>query len=62
MVFLLSFFIFLFFALSLGIGVLIKGKAIKGSCGGATTLGPDGEPLNCSTCPNRKDDECVRDE
>ena len=39
----------------MSIGVIMGNKSIKGSCGGAggEIIGPDGEVLNCDTCPNR---------
>lgn len=35
-------------------GTLLSGRCLRGSCGGPEALGPDGEPLSCATCPNRK--------
>lgn len=54
MVYIFAVIAFLLFFLLAGIGVIFKGKAIRGSCGNITVIGPDGEPLTCSTCPNRK--------
>jgi hypothetical protein len=34
----------------LAIGVIIKGKPLRGSCGGPKPVGPDGEPLTCDHC------------
>lgn len=41
--------------LAMAIGVIFRGKCIRGSCGGEAVYGPDGELLNCDTCPVRKD-------
>ncbi|MDA1093194.1 MAG: hypothetical protein O3A25_07990 [Acidobacteria bacterium] len=38
----------------MAVGVVFNGRCLRGSCGGPDAVGPDGEPLNCATCPNRK--------
>ncbi|HSO06654.1 MAG TPA: hypothetical protein VLW45_05420 [Pelomicrobium sp.] len=38
----------------LGLGVMAGRRCLRGSCGGPEVLGPNGEPLSCATCPNRK--------
>ena len=40
--------------LAMSVGVLFSGRCLRGSCGGAEILGPDGESLACATCPHRK--------
>jgi len=40
--------------LAMAVGVIFSGKCLRGSCGGEGAIGPDGEPLTCETCPNRK--------
>jgi hypothetical protein len=40
--------------LAMSVGVLLSGRCLRGSCGGVGIVGPDGEPLTCATCPNRK--------
>ncbi len=53
-------FAFLFFGaivVAMAIGVIFRGKCIRGSCGGEAMIGPDGDLLNCDTCPVRKDRE-----
>ena len=40
--------------LGLSIGLILTGRCIKGSCGGDTRHGADGQPQQCPTCPNRK--------
>ena len=42
---------------AMAVGVIFRGKCIRGSCGGEAMIGPDGELLNCDTCPVRKDRE-----
>ena len=53
---------FLFFGAivaAMAIGVIFRGKCIRGSCGGEAMFGPDGELLNCDTCPVRKDPQRI---
>ena len=38
----------------MAVGVMVDGRCLRGSCGGADAVGPDGEPLTCATCPRRK--------
>ena len=38
----------------MAVGVVFSGRCLRGSCGGPDAVGPDGEPLNCAACPNRK--------
>lgn len=38
----------------MAVGVIFKNRCLRGSCGGAEVFDADGEPLNCSTCPKRK--------
>ena len=39
---------------AMAVGVMFKRPCLRGSCGGAAVLGPDGSKLSCATCPNRK--------
>lgn len=43
--------------LAMSVGVILSGKCLRGSCGGQEVLGPNGELLNCDTCPVRKERE-----
>jgi hypothetical protein len=36
------------------VGQSLTGRCMRGSCGGPRVVGPDGEPLSCAACPNRK--------
>lgn len=40
--------------LVMAVGVIMRRPCLRGSCGGPEAVGPDGEPLTCATCPNRK--------
>ena len=46
---------FLIIMLGLSVGVLLKGKPIKGSCGGLNALGLDGE---CKICGKPPEVQC----
>ena len=39
--------------LAMAIGVLFRRPCLRGSCGGPVVIGPDGEKISCSGCPNR---------
>ena len=43
--------------LIMSVGLIFKGRCILRSCGGEEIIGPDGELLNCETCPVRKEHE-----
>ena len=36
--------------LAMAVGVIVRGRALRGSCGGVAVRGPDGEPLTCGDC------------
>lgn len=38
---------------AMAIGVMFKRPCLRGSCGGPAVIGPGGEKLSCSDCPNR---------
>jgi hypothetical protein len=46
--------------LAMAVGVMLSGRCLRGSCGGPDIVGPNGESLLCSTCPNRKSDGCAK--
>ena len=39
--------------LAMAVGVIFRRPCLRGSCGGPEVLGPDGEKISCSDCPNR---------
>ncbi|MFZ5538361.1 MAG: hypothetical protein ACOY5V_01305 [Pseudomonadota bacterium] len=39
---------------AMALGVIFRRPCLRGSCGGPKVIGPDGEPLSCTACPNRK--------
>lgn len=50
----LSVLVFAVVMAAMAVGVIFQGKCIRGSCGGEEIIGPDGELLNCETCPVRE--------
>lgn len=38
---------------AMAVGVIFSNRCLRGSCGGPDAFGPDGQTLNCATCPNR---------
>ena len=42
---------------AMAIGVIMKNKSLRGSCGGADVVDCDGESLACGACPNRAEKE-----
>lgn len=55
---------FVFFALSmagLGIGTIVAGRRLKGSCG-ADVVAPDGEVIACGACPKKEQEVCPTDD
>lgn len=51
--FLLTLCVFATAMLIMAVGVIFKRPCLRGSCGGAEVLAPNGEPLTCATCPNK---------
>lgn len=43
--------------LIMAVGAIVKGRCLRGSCGGVAVYGSDGEMLNCANCPARKEAE-----
>ncbi len=39
--------------LAMAIGRHLPRPCLRGSCGGPAVIGPDGEKISCSDCPNR---------
>lgn len=40
--------------LAMAVGVVMKRPCLRGSCGGPEVLDPEGGPVSCETCPNRR--------
>lgn len=39
---------------AMALGVMFKRRCLRGACGGGQLPGPDGEPISCERCPNRR--------
>jgi hypothetical protein len=39
--------------IAMAIGVIARRPCLRGSCGGPAVVGPDGQKISCSDCPNR---------
>jgi hypothetical protein len=50
-----TFGVFLLAVVAMAVGTLLQGRCLRGSCGGESAFGPDGELLVCPTCPRRKE-------
>jgi hypothetical protein len=46
----------------LGTGMLLRGRELRGSCGGDEIRLPGGEVLSCGTCPKREASLCGTEE
>lgn len=46
-----------FIMLIMAVGVIFKGRCLRGSCGGQAVFDADGEMLNCAHCPAREEME-----
>jgi len=45
-------------ALVMAVGVIFKGRCLRGSCGGPGILDSAGEDIRCATCPHRDENKC----
>lgn len=42
---------------AMAVGVIFSDRCLRGSCGGQEIWGPDGDLLNCDSCPVRREGE-----
>ena len=42
-----------FAMLLMAVGAIVAKRSLRGSCGGLSVRGPDGDPLDCEACPYR---------
>ena len=45
----------------LSAGLILRGRSIRGHCGGAPVIGPDGQPLTCAHCTCQPDEAVAGD-
>lgn len=62
MTFVFTFIILMLVILGMAIGLIVKGKPIKGSCGGMSALGMDTACDICGGDPNQCDEEVGSEE
>lgn len=48
--------------LAMAVGVLVSDRSLRGSCGGPSVQGPDGEAVSCGACPRKERDVCPSDD
>ena len=48
--------------LGMAIGVIARGRNLRGSCGGVEVMGTDGDPLSCGACPKSEAELCPSDD
>jgi len=41
----------------MAVGAIVKGRCLRGSCGGPEIFDSEGESLTCRACPRRKEHE-----
>lgn len=46
----------------MAVGVIFSDRKLRGSCGGDTIMGADGEAISCGACPKKESDVCPTDE
>ncbi len=51
---LISFAVFALVMLLMAVGFIIRGKCLRGSCGGPSVLSADGAELTCGSCGKTK--------
>jgi hypothetical protein len=54
--------LFATFMSAMGIGVMLSGRALRGSCGGPTIHDANGDPLSCGACPKKEQEICPSDD
>lgn len=62
MEFVLSMGVFAVAMSGMAVGVMLSNRALRGSCGGAEVIGPDGKPLSCGACPRNEREICPGDD
>ena len=55
-VIILTIVIFALGMVGLSIGMIVRGRALRGSCHGPQPVGPDGRPVSCGHCDCRQEE------
>lgn len=48
--------------LAMGVGVMVAGRRLRGSCGGVEVHGHDGDAISCGACPSAEAEVCPSDD
>ena len=48
--------------LAMGVGTLLAGRRLRGSCGGVAVEGHDGDAISCGACPSAEAEVCPGDD
>lgn len=62
MEFVLSMGVFALAMSGMAVGVLMSNRALRGSCGGDSIIGPDGKAISCGACPRNEAEVCPGDD
>jgi len=46
----------------MSIGLILKGRLLRGSCGGPQVVTSGGDPLSCGACPKSEAEVCPSDD
>jgi len=61
LVYIISVLVFAAGMVGLSAGLILRGRSIRGHCGGAPVLGPDGQPLTCAHCTCEREEDAADD-
>lgn len=62
MEFVLTLVLFATCMLGMGVGVLLSGRSLRGSCGGDGVIDAQGREISCGACPKKEHDVCPSDD
>ena len=62
MVFVITLSLFAIAMLGMGLGLIVSGRALKGSCGGNETLAAMGHEVSCGVCAKKEKEICPSDD
>lgn len=47
---------------AMGVGTMMSGRRLRGSCGGDAVIGADGREISCGACPKKESEICPSDD